>query len=247
MQLTECVYLVGSGDSGVSLTDPYDCHVYLLDGGTELALVDAGAGLDTQAVLANISGHGFSADAVRHLLLTHVHADHAGGAAGLKQACPGAAVCVARDAADILRSGDEQRISMDAAKRGGLYPASYRFEPCPVDRELEDGMTLRVGGLDVRVLNAPGHSCGHLSFVMTQAGSTHWFCGDALFAGGQIALQSIWDCDLKAHLETIEQAANLNVDVFLPGHGCFSLANGQRHIDAAVDCIHRGRVPPNAI
>ncbi len=32
MQLTEHVYLVGSGSLGFDLTDPFDCHVYLIDG-----------------------------------------------------------------------------------------------------------------------------------------------------------------------------------------------------------------------
>ena len=47
MQLTvDIVHLVGSGQSGFSLTDPLDCHVYLLDGGSELALIDTGVGRD---------------------------------------------------------------------------------------------------------------------------------------------------------------------------------------------------------
>jgi hypothetical protein len=39
MQLTRRVYLVGSGSTGLSLTHDSDCHVYLIDGGTELAVV----------------------------------------------------------------------------------------------------------------------------------------------------------------------------------------------------------------
>ncbi|MFO1541441.1 MAG: hypothetical protein ACKOTZ_13530 [Chloroflexota bacterium] len=52
MQLTERIHLVGSGVWGFGLTDRADCHVYLVDGGTEAALIDAGAGVDTPAILA---------------------------------------------------------------------------------------------------------------------------------------------------------------------------------------------------
>jgi hydroxyacylglutathione hydrolase len=53
MRLTPEVHLVGSGDSGFGLTDPFDCHVYLLDGGSEAALVDAGIGTGVDEILAN--------------------------------------------------------------------------------------------------------------------------------------------------------------------------------------------------
>jgi len=44
MRITDRVYLVGSGSSGFSLTFHSDSHVYLIDGGNQLALVDAGTG-----------------------------------------------------------------------------------------------------------------------------------------------------------------------------------------------------------
>ena len=82
MQLTERVYLVGSGSVGFSITHSSDCHIYLIDGGDELALIDAGTGLGKDEILELIEAHGFSLDDVRYLFLTHYHADHAGGAAG---------------------------------------------------------------------------------------------------------------------------------------------------------------------
>ena len=59
MQLTEFVHLVGSGQSGFSLTDPLDCHVYLLDGGSELALIDTGVGRDVPADSGTDQGRRF--------------------------------------------------------------------------------------------------------------------------------------------------------------------------------------------
>jgi hydroxyacylglutathione hydrolase len=66
-------------------------------------------------------------------------------------------------------------------------------------------------------------------------------------SGGKILLQSVWDCDLQAHLHSIRKLAGLGVDVFLPGHGAFSLRYGQRHVDAAIGWIERCLVPPSFV
>jgi hypothetical protein len=40
MRLTRGIHLVGSGEIGLS--DAWDAHVYVLDGGDEMAVIDAG-------------------------------------------------------------------------------------------------------------------------------------------------------------------------------------------------------------
>ncbi|MBW7460384.1 MBL fold metallo-hydrolase, partial [Paenibacillus sepulcri] len=80
MKLSDRVYLVGSGKYGMEMSDPMDCNVYLLDGGSECALIDAGGGIDPERIAANIQSCGFSMDQVRYCFLTHVHGDHAAGA-----------------------------------------------------------------------------------------------------------------------------------------------------------------------
>jgi hydroxyacylglutathione hydrolase len=247
MQLTERLYLVGSGSAGINISHDSDCHIYLIDGGSELALVDAGTGLGVVETLDNVRAHGFAPEDIRYLFLTHVHADHAGGSAGLRQAIPGLKLLVDKAVADFVRRGDEKGISLDMGKKGGYYAPEYRFEPCPVDVELIDGQMVPVGDLNIKVLAVPGHSSGHIALVMQDAGLTYLICGDALFYGGKILLQSIWDCDLQQHLRSIYKMAGLGVDVFLPGHGCFSLRNGQRHIDAAIGWCERCLVPPSFI
>lgn len=48
MKLTDNVYLVGSGEIG--LTNQYDCHVYLIDGGSDAVLIDAGVGIESEKI-----------------------------------------------------------------------------------------------------------------------------------------------------------------------------------------------------
>jgi glyoxylase-like metal-dependent hydrolase (beta-lactamase superfamily II) len=75
--------LVGGGNAGFNLSAPLDCHVYLLDGGDDLVLVDSGSGIEgtVDAILANIERDGVEPARFSRLLLTHYHADHAGAAA----------------------------------------------------------------------------------------------------------------------------------------------------------------------
>ena len=63
MQLTERIWIVGSGRAGFGLTHHSDSHVYLIDGGSEIALVDAGAGVDTPAIVERIERTGWPATA----------------------------------------------------------------------------------------------------------------------------------------------------------------------------------------
>ncbi len=230
--LTERVWLVGSGQNGFDLTDRYDCHVYLLDGGSELALVDAGAGLGHDAIRQHIVAAGFAPDRVGHILLTHAHGDHAGGTARWRRET-GARVYLSRARADALRTGDEDAVSLTAARRRGFYPPDYRLEPCPVDVELADGDRFRVGDLEVLAIDTPGHCDGLMSFLVQAAGRAHLFCGDTVFWGGRILLLNTPDCSIPNYARSLERLARLQVDCLLPGHGMLSLRDGQRHIQQA--------------
>ena len=46
MKLLPSIYLVGSGSTGIYLTNYLDCNVYLVDCKTEYVLIDSGAGYD---------------------------------------------------------------------------------------------------------------------------------------------------------------------------------------------------------
>ena len=247
MQITERIYLVGSGSAGFSLTFHSDCHIYLIDGGAELALIDAGVGPGRDDILENIRSHDFAPDDVRTLFLTHLHADHAGGSAGLREVMPHLRVFASRAVAHVLEQGDEKAISLDFGKEVGYYESDYRFQPCPVDVKLEDGQVVQVGDVEIQAVDTPGHCAGHMCFVMKEGGRTVLFSGDNLFSGGKILLQPIPDCDLQAHLRSIEKLAEIGVDVFLPGHGSISLKEGHNHIEEAMNWMKRGLVPPSIL
>lgn len=243
MELLPRVHLVGSGGMGFDLTDSHDCHVYLIDAGNEAALIDAGAGYSADDIIAQIRGAGVDPERLRFLLLTHGHADHAGGASALCKRLPHLSVVASPEVAGWLRTGDEAAISLDMGKRAGFYPDDYRFEATAVTREVCEGDVVLVGDLRLEVIVTPGHSRGHLCFKTTVAGRRTLFAGDLVFYGGQISLQNIWDCEIPAYAASMQKLDGAGIDALLPGHLAVTLHTGQRHIDVANALFNRVYVP----
>jgi hydroxyacylglutathione hydrolase len=247
VKLTDRIHLVGSGSFGFDLTDAFDCHVYLVDGGQELALVDVGAGMGAEAIVDNVRRAGFDPKRIRHLILTHAHGDHAGGAARMHRLLDDPTVYLSHTVADFLRHGNEQGISLDVAKQAGIYPPEYALEPCNVDVDLADGETIGVGDLTIQVLDTPGHSDGHVSLVLEHGGQRSLFAGDVIFFGGRILLQNIYDCRLDAEIRSLRRLRELSVDALLPGHFTLSLRDGQRHIERANEVLDRLLIPEQVV
>jgi len=242
MKLTEEVYIVGSGGNGLGISNEYDCHVYLINGGRELALVDAGVGMDVQQILGNVAAEGFRIDDISSLLLTHAHADHSGGCAALRSRL-GMSVIVSSEEADFLRRADEEELGLAFARSAGWYPSEYRLQPCPVDVELSDGQGISVGSLTLKAIKTPGHSRGSVCYLMEGREATYLFTGDTVFLRGLISLLNAPGSSVQDYCKSIEKLADLDVDALLPGHLGFCLRGGQKHIDLAIEAFEDLPIP----
>jgi glyoxylase-like metal-dependent hydrolase (beta-lactamase superfamily II) len=246
MKLTREVYVVGGGRFGFGISGPLDCHVYVLDGGDELALVDPGLGLpgNFDQVLQNMRDDGLDPRRVRKLILTHYHCDHVGAA---REACErlDVEVTASHITAPAIRTGDEKAVALDVARAAGFYPADYRLPPCPVHRELHEGDQVQVGRLALDVWETPGHCDGHLSFLVRGGDRPYLLGADLVFWGGRILLQNIHDCRIDAYAASVAKVAALDFDALLPGHLQIVLRNGKQHVDQAAAAFRQLGVPPN--
>lgn len=110
---------------------------------------------------------------VRQIWLTHAHFDHFGGTAALANAMQDS-VTVA------LHPQDLPLWSLNGGAALFGFPA---FDPGPEPSVLlENGLLLALGGVTFEARHTPGHTSGHVMFVMQQFDAA--FCGDLIFQGG---------------------------------------------------------------
>ncbi|PYT27452.1 MAG: hypothetical protein DMG57_18190 [Acidobacteria bacterium] len=237
---------MASGSLGCSMTHDNDCNVYAIDCGGEFLLVDSGCGLEADQLVANLERDGIPLERVETLVLTHGHLDHSGGACPLRDRLH-LKVAASVPTARALEAGDEEAISLAAAKRAGVYPAGVSFEACPVDRTLRDGDRLTVGECTLEILSAPGHSRDMVNLLVHRGSRRDLFCGDTVFHGGRILLQDTADCDVSAYTHTLHRLAALEFDGFYPGHLIWSEQRGHRHLEKAREYLDRLLLPPNIV
>lgn len=233
MRLSEHVCLVGSGQVGLS--NRMDCHVYLVGAGDAYYLVDAGVGVGTERLLANIRRAGVRTEHIRGVLLTHVHADHAGGAGALADAL--AVELLASEAeARQLAEGTDETLGLTRAKTSGIYPEDYEFRHCHATA-IPDGWRDEAGDWSLRAIVAPGHSIGSTAYVLETGSDRDLFCGDTVFWGGKLGLLNCWGSSAEAYRESFCRLVELGITGLYPGHQLFAAADGQRHLDAAGEAL----------
>jgi glyoxylase-like metal-dependent hydrolase (beta-lactamase superfamily II) len=105
------------------------------------------------------------------ILNTHGHVDHIAGNAALKEAFP--------DAPLVIGAGDAAMLTDPMRNMSGL--AGVAITSPPADRTVREGDIVEAAGLQFDVLDIPGHSPGHVVFVVRDEPVV--FGGDVLFAG----------------------------------------------------------------
>jgi hydroxyacylglutathione hydrolase len=172
--------------------------------------------------------------------------DHCGGAHWFRENF-GAAVAASALTAEALESGDEAAISLEAARKAGVYGANVRLRSCKVDEVLRHRQRLTFSDVTVEVLATPGHSRDMLSFLVRTPEQAMLFSGDTVFFDGKVLLSNTRDCDVPALCSSILLLAEQDFDGFYPGHHLWSNRSGRRHVDRAVDWIARLLVPPSLL
>ena len=241
MKLTPHIYLVGSGKWGFSISNSVDCNVYLIDTGEGFVLIDSGCGMENGRIEENIRSHGFTLKDLKAIFLTHYHADHACGAQGFHEKS-GCAVFAPAPEAEAVRLGDEQATSLAGAK-GHSYPLEYEYRACPCVQGAENLQKLRIGDVEFTFYHVPGHSLCDMAVYAEIDGKNCLFSGDAVFAGGEILLQSLYDVSIKPYYDAVKTLASLPIDALFPGHALFSLHDAGWHVKKCLEGFDSGLVP----
>jgi glyoxylase-like metal-dependent hydrolase (beta-lactamase superfamily II) len=170
---------------GVLLVDtgyvrPHLVACYILRGRRGAAIVETGNAGTVPRLLAALEAAGIPRAGVSHVIVTHVHLDHAGGAGALMRELPQATLVAhprgARHLVDPAKlwAGTVGVYGAEATQR--LYGDPV---PVPAGRVVEapDGFALDLGDRPLRFLDAPGHARHH--FVVFDEASRGFFTGDS--------------------------------------------------------------------
>jgi glyoxylase-like metal-dependent hydrolase (beta-lactamase superfamily II) len=139
-------------------------------------LVDAGLRNAAPRILAALAELGAAPEAVSAIVLTHAHADHAGGAAAVA-AATGTAVTAHVDEARFVIEGEAP--PRDPGFRLGrlMSRVPMDFDAAALARTMVDGELLE--GCGLRVHHTPGHTPGHCSLLHEPTGTL--ITGDAIW------------------------------------------------------------------
>lgn len=240
MKITSNLYLVGSEQFGLS--HRLDCNAYLVDGGDGLVLVDPGRGLDVDAIERNVRAHGFDPAQIVATLVTHSHDGHTAACAAFRER-HGCELWAPRAAAPVIASGSDPGIPLNVAL--GMYPEGWSFPCLESDRLIDDGDEIVVGDARLTAIEVGGHTEDSLCYLWRNGEQVVLFTGDTVFHAGRIGLVNLPGSSLSAFRRDLPKLGGLGVDLLCPGHGVFTVARGQLHIDQAIDALSRSALPPS--
>jgi len=196
---------------------------YLLEA-TETALVETGPGTSVEPVAAALGELGVAPDQLAHIVLTHIHLDHAGGVGQLAERFPRATVWVHhRGAPHIV---DPTRLVASTARVWGEAEMRELFGPATGVskgrvRPLEDTDMVSLGDRSLLVLETPGHASHHVALVDSHTGAI--FTGDAL--GIHVPDLPVLrpatpppDFDLERYVASIERIRSAAASILLFAH-----------------------------
>lgn len=201
---------------GVHRVAPGNVNAYLIDGDEGVVLVDTGLPRRHGVIESALAGIGRAPTDVVAILLTHAHADHTGGAARLAASTGAPVIASTRDAPAVR--GDEPVPPppiMDGWLRflARLVP---KAEPATVDHAVDETHRTGLPG-DLTVLETPGHTPGHISYLLDRAGGI-LFVGDAAVAKDGAVGRGFFNRATPAWRGSIAHLAEHDFETALFGH-----------------------------
>lgn len=198
---------------------PNTIAAYLVEGPDGPVLVETGPGSTLPHLHAGLAEYGYKPEDIKHLLVTHIHLDHAGAAGWWAQ--QGTQVYVHPVGAPHLIDPSRLIISATRIYQDKMEQLWGDILPAPAENVtvVEDGDVLELNGLRFTAVDTPGHASHHHIFLLEDIA----FVGD--LAG--VHIPGVDFVDLPApppefHLETwlhsIELVKQMPLRAMYPTH-----------------------------
>lgn len=173
--------VLGAGLSWVDLLfrgRPHAIATAVISGGGTLALVDPGPTSCLETLDLGLQKQGLRLADVTHLLLTHIHLDHAGATGTIVRRHPGITVLVHERGAPHMADPEKLIQSASRLYGGNMDRLWGEFAPVPEKNlvALRGGERIEAGGRTFEVAYTPGHASHHVSYFDAASGMA--FVGD---------------------------------------------------------------------
>jgi glyoxylase-like metal-dependent hydrolase (beta-lactamase superfamily II) len=219
---------------------PGHAAAYLLEG-SEPVLIDAGAPGERgrRELRAELAVHDYTFEDISHLLLTHPHSDHLGGAktvidaadpvvyapVGVRSRLDRAPEALVRGVRETARGAGLRGTAVEEAIEEALDSLRRNrrlLPPDAIDIDLTGGEGSEVGDLSFQAIHTPGHQVDHACFHIPERGVL--FSGDVLIEPFRAAALDVGfdrgaDDAFSHYYAAYDRLAGRAVDRVYPGHG----------------------------
>ncbi len=182
--------------------------------GETIAIIDAGTKeIPEASIYPYIRSLGRKISEVSHLLLTHAHFDHCGGAAPIKRET--ACKIGVHELGKPFLSNPELLNRQLHERFPTLFPrGKAEFEPVDADILFKDGDVIDVNGHQLRILHVPGHSPCSICIVDEEEGV--YICGDSVQGRG--GNRPLLFHSSAQYLESMQRLLKEPIKILITGH-----------------------------
>ena len=212
-----------------------DCNAFIYQKDGDTIAFDCGY-KNSQNVVNALCQLGLRPEEVTHLFLTHLDLDHAGGADKRSdQLYPKAAVYLGRIEEGYL----SQKLFRKKFLGIGLKTAVELASGC---RLLDDGQIVMVGSIKVQAILIPGHTLGHLCYLVDDK---YLFAGDTLLLvnGLGYAFYAMWNVNTKLLQKSLLKLCEFkDIEMIMTSHSGYTVDLGAAfsHIDTSPNWKEKG-------